>query len=72
MEWSRMMRGARTILDDCASVKPNEKVLIITDTKLVRIGEVLTAAAYEREAEPVLAIMEPRARDGQEPPDMIA
>jgi leucyl aminopeptidase (aminopeptidase T) len=67
-----MMRGARTILDDCASVKPREKVLIITDTKLVRIGEVLTAAAYEREAEPVLAIMEPRARDGQEPPDMIA
>jgi len=72
MEWARMMRGARTILDDCASVKPREKILIVTDTQLSRIGEVLAAAAYERDAEPVIAIMEPRARDGQEPPAMIA
>ena len=67
-----MMRGARNIVDNCASVKPHEKVLIITDTKLVKIGEVLAAAVYEREAEPILTIIEPRIRDGQEPPKMIA
>lgn len=67
-----MMRGAKVIVDDCASVKSNEKVIVITDTKLVKIGEVLTAAVYERGAEPVLMIMEPRVRDGQEPPPTIA
>jgi leucyl aminopeptidase (aminopeptidase T) len=67
-----MMRGARTIVDNCAAIKPNEKVLIITDTKLIKIGEVLTAAVYEREAEPILTIMQPRTRDGQEPPNVIA
>lgn len=67
-----MMRGAKVIVDDCASVKSNEKVIVITDTKLAKIGEVLTAAIYERGVEPVLMIMEPRLRDGQEPPTMIA
>ncbi|MDH5200423.1 MAG: leucyl aminopeptidase, partial [Candidatus Bathyarchaeota archaeon] len=72
MEWTRMMRGARTILDDCASVKPGERVLVVTDTELVEIGRVLAAAAYERDAEPVLAVIAPRDMDGQEPPDPVA
>jgi 2,5-dihydroxypyridine 5,6-dioxygenase len=72
MEWTRMMRGAKTILDECASVQPSEKVLIITDTKLIDIGQVLAAAAYERNAEPILTVIKPRDMDGQEPPEPVA
>lgn len=67
-----MMRGARTLLDTCVAVKPGETVLIVTDMVKVRIAKVLAAAALEREAEPVLTVMKPRARAGQEPPKPIA
>jgi 2,5-dihydroxypyridine 5,6-dioxygenase len=67
-----MMRGARTILDDCTSLKPGEKVLVVTDTELVEIGRVLAAATYERDAEPVVAVIAPREMDGQEPPEPVA
>ena len=66
------MRGSRTILDDLVAVKPKETVLIITDTKLLRIGQVLAAAAFERDAEPIVVVMKPRERDGEEPPSPIA
>jgi hypothetical protein len=48
LEWTRMMRGARTLMDDCASVRPGEKILV--------------AAAYERDAEPILTVIKPRER----------
>ena len=72
MEWMRMMRGARTLVVDCASVKPGEQALIITDTKLFKIGQVLAAAIHERNAEPTMAIIMPREMDGQEPPPSVA
>jgi len=72
MEWTRMMKGARTLVDDCASVKPDEQVLIITDTKLINIGQVLAAAVYERDAEPIITVIKPREMDGQEPPAPVA
>lgn len=72
MEWARMMRGARTILDDCASLRAGEQVLIVTDTELIGIGQVLAAAAYERDAEPVMVVIRPRDMDGQEPPAPVA
>ncbi|MCW3992019.1 MAG: leucyl aminopeptidase [Candidatus Bathyarchaeota archaeon] len=72
MEWARMMRGARTILDDCASLRAGEQVLIVTDTELIDIGQVLAAAAYERDAEPVMVVIRPRDMDGQEPPAPVA
>ena len=72
MEWTRMMRGAKAILDDCACVKAGEQVLIITDTELFKIGQVLAAAVYERDAEPIMAVIKPREMDGQEPPVPVA
>ena len=71
-EGIQMMRGARILMDDCASVKPGETVLIVTDTKLVEIGQILIDAAYEREAEPILTVIKPRDWDGQEPPKPVA
>lgn len=72
MEWTRMMRGARTLLDDLVAVKSGETVLIVTDTKLLKIAQVLAAASYERDAEPIIAVMKPRERDGEEPPALVA
>jgi leucyl aminopeptidase (aminopeptidase T) len=67
-----MMRGARTLLDDLVAVKPGETVLIVTDTQLLKIGQVLSAAAFERDAEPILTVIKPRKSDGEEPPTPVA
>lgn len=67
-----MMKGARIILDNCAAVKRGESVLIITDTITFNIAQVLMATVQERDAEPILTIINPRERDGQEPPLAVA
>jgi len=67
-----MTRGARKLMETCARVKPEENVLIVTDFTQVRIAQVLAAAAYERGAEVIIAIMTPRKGHGQEPPVPIA
>jgi 2,5-dihydroxypyridine 5,6-dioxygenase len=67
-----MSRGARTLLDTCAAVKPGETVLIVTDMVQFPIARVLAAAAVERGAETILSVMQPRARAGQEPPRPVA
>jgi leucyl aminopeptidase (aminopeptidase T) len=67
-----MMKGARTLLDVCVATKPGETVLIVTDMQKASIARVIASAAVERGAETVLAIMQPRARAGQEPPKAIA
>ncbi|MFH1758770.1 MAG: leucyl aminopeptidase [Pseudomonadota bacterium] len=68
-----MMKGARTLLDNCARVKAGESVLIITDMNMKpSIAEVLAAAAAERGAEPIIMIIRPRLTHGQEPPANVA
>ena len=72
MKQIETIRGARTIVETCAGVKPGETVLIITDTNLVNIAEVLAMAVKERDAEPVLAVMIPRKGHSEEPPACLA
>ena len=72
LERKRMMRGARTILEDCLSLQEREKFLIVTDPALKQIAQVLADAAYEQGIEPSLEIMAQRERDGQEPPSSVA
>jgi 2,5-dihydroxypyridine 5,6-dioxygenase len=72
MKRIEMIRGARTIVETCAGVKPGESVLIVTDTNMIGIAEVLAMAAKERDAEPILAAMIPRKGHGEEPPPCIA
>lgn len=67
-----MMKGARTLVEVCTKIKEGEKVLIITDTEKVGIGEVVAAAAHERGAEVTMAIIVPRKADGEEPPPPVA
>lgn len=72
MKNALMMHGARTIMDNCVSLKAGETVLIVADMAKEEIAKVLAAAALERSAEVVVSIMEPRAKAGEEPPKLIA
>lgn len=67
-----MSKGARTIVEVCAGVKAGEEVLVITEPKMLRIAESISAAVYSVGAEPIMSVMEPRLSDGQEPPKSIA
>lgn len=71
MKDALMMQGARTIMDDCVSLKAGDNILIITDMVQENIANVLVAAAVERGAEVVMSVMKPREKAGQEPPKMI-
>lgn len=67
-----MMKGARTLVGPCTNVKPGETVLIVTDTPMVSIAQVLAAATKEKGAEPVIAIIDQRHSDSTEPPRPVA
>ena len=66
------MQGAKTIMDNCVSLKAGEVVLIVTDMMQENIAKVLAAAATERGAEVIVSVMKPRKKAGEEPPKLIA
>ncbi|WP_458862221.1 aminopeptidase [Acidaminobacterium chupaoyuni] len=67
-----MARGARTVAETCIGVKENEQVLIVTEPEKLPIAETVAAAVCAAKAEPVMMVMQPRQRDGQEPPHAVA
>ena len=67
-----MAHGARILVDVCTKVKPEEKVLIVTDMVKVNLAQVLAGVTKERGAEVMVSVMKPRQRAGQEPPVSIA
>jgi len=71
-EWMAMTKGARKILKDCVSLKEGEKLLIVTDPPLKKIAQILAHVAHEFGIEPIIEIIPPRERDGQEPPSSVA
>ncbi len=61
------------ILETCMAVKPEEIVLIITDTAThPSIAIALYDKAVELGCDPILMTMEPREVHGQEPPGVVA
>ena len=62
-----MREAVEAVLRGSLGVKPGERVLVIADTGTRAIGEALREAGGA-----VLALMEPRTRHGEEPPDPIA
>ncbi len=67
-----MSKGAKTLVDVCARIKPGENVLIVTDFMMTTIAEAVAAAAYQTGAEVVISTILPRSGHGQEPPLPIA
>lgn len=66
------LKDAATVaVKDCMAVKSGEKVLVITDEPLRKIGYVLWEAARKIGAEAVIAEITPRKTHGEEPPEPI-
>src|SRR4051812_19127799 len=67
-----MEDAAEAVVHDSLGVRAGERVLVVTDPPTQAIGLALRDAAARAGAEAVLALMDPRERHGQEPPDAIA
>jgi len=67
-----LKKAARNAVKHCLAIKPKEKVLVITDEPLRKIGYYFFEAAREAGAEVVLTEIIPRARNGEEPPSPVA
>lgn len=67
-----MGKGARTIVEVCAAVKPGEQAAIITDPDMMNIAEAIATAVNAVGAEPVVVIIPPRISDGEQPPATAA
>jgi len=67
-----LMKGARVAVEMCMGTKPNEEVLVVTDTSKLNIGYSFAMAARSIGAETTIAIMTPRKMHGNEPPKSIA
>ena len=60
------------MINRCLGVTEGEEVLVIADSGTRAIGEALRDGARDAGGEAVLAVMDPRAVDGNEPPETIA
>lgn len=63
--------GAKKLIENVGNVKPDEKVLIISDFEMKEVAEIVTSVVDEIGAEYVLCYMKQREWDCQEPPEMI-
>ncbi len=68
----KMARGARTIVQTCAKVKAGESVVILTESVMESIANVVASEIVKVGAEPIIISMIPRTSDGQEPPKTAA
>ncbi len=65
-------KAVQGVVGRCLGVREGEDVVVVVDAGTREIGEALRAEAARRGAEAVLAVMDPRAVDGQEPPAAVA
>jgi leucyl aminopeptidase (aminopeptidase T) len=65
-------RAAKTVVESCLNINPQETFLVITDTEKEEIGRALFNAGLRRGCEALLVVMKPRSRHGEEPPKAIA
>jgi len=66
-----MMKGAKILVEICAGVKKDEKVLIVTDTNNVKIAEIIASVVFGKGIEVVICIMTIRKSNGENPPETI-
>ena len=64
--------AAETVVRRCLAVKSGEDVLVIADASTRAIGEVLRDEAAAAGGDAVLALMDEREMDGNEPPNPVA
>lgn len=61
-----------TVVRRCLDIKEGEVVLVVCDPRTMRIAEEFRGAAHDLGADAVLALMDEREIDGNEPPRTIA
>jgi leucyl aminopeptidase (aminopeptidase T) len=61
-----------TVIRQCLNVGPGENVVVVADGRSRAIGEALQAEAARAGADAVLALMDERREDGEEPPPGVA
>ena len=66
------MKGARTAVEVCMNIKPEEIVLVMTDTGKVKLAEAFAYASSSLGATTVVSVMRPLERSGLEPPRPVA
>lgn len=69
---NELLFAAENALLNCLKAKPHEKVLIVTDTNLISIGQSFFSVAQKNCKRAVLVQIAVGEYNGQEPPDEIA
>ncbi len=67
-----LAEGARTAIDQCLRVQPDESVAVVTDDERAPIGEALYAAATDITDDVTLLRYPPSEQHGTEPPEPVA
>ncbi len=67
-----MARGAKKVVEYCADVKSNERVLIVTDFPKMNIARCIAEASYRITDQVSIISMPPREVDGQQPTQCVA
>src|SRR3954452_1124006 len=65
-------RAVQGVVGRCLGVREGEDVVVVVDSGTRAIGEALRAEVSRAGREAVLAVMDPREVDGQEPPAAVA
>ena len=65
-------KAAKTVVESCLNINPQETFLVITDTDKEEIGRALFNAGLRTGCEALLVVMKPRSRHGEEPPKPVA
>lgn len=68
---NKLEKSAKIAVEICMGVKPNEKVLIITDSSTEVIGDALFKVS-EKIADTTMMKIKPTGEDGREPPKVVA
>jgi leucyl aminopeptidase (aminopeptidase T) len=69
---SDLERAVETVVGQCLGIRAGEQVVVVADRGTRSLGDALRDAAASAGAEAVLCTMEPRAVNGEEPPDAVA
>lgn len=67
-----MAKGAKKVVEYCANLKANERVLIVTDFPQQHIAQCVAEACYRITDQVSIISMPPREVDGQQPPQCVA
>lgn len=67
-----MQRGAEVLVRTCASVRPGEQVVIVTDAERMSIALALAEAVISADASPAIVESPPRSIDNEEPAVPVA